>query len=297
VTPLLAEQVAAVPGAPAVVDERGTTSWEELDRRVGRLVQGLRSRGLAEGDCVVAMLGNQVEMVEVSLACLQGGWSLVPLNWHWVADEVRYVLDDAAAAVVVVDRRWIDVVRDALRARRDEGSGAPPMCVVVGAEPAEGESAYPELLAGDAAGELSDPVRGGPMFYTSGTTGRPKGVRGSLAQIGGPVEMWTLMAHSMRPVLALPDEDAVQCICGPMYHSAQWVISTFALLCGATVVLQHRFDAAGLLDLLDRHRATNVHLVPTQMSRLVQLPQEQRDGFDGSSLRSVLHGAAPAPRR
>lgn len=301
-TPLLAEHVAARPAAPAVIDERGATTWEELDRRVGALVQGLRSRGLAEGDCVVAMLGNQVEMVEVSLACLQGGWSLVPLNWHWVADEVRYVLDDAGAAVVVVDRRWVEVVRDALGVLRSESArgagelpGASPTCVVVGADAAAGELAYPDLFAAAGSGELSEPVRGGPMFYTSGTTGRPKGVRGSLAQVGGPPEMWTLMAHSMRPVLGLPDEDAVQCICGPMYHSAQWVISTFALLCGATLVLQHRFDAAGLLELLDRHRVTNVHLVPTQMSRLVQLPPEQRDGFDGSSLQSVLHGAAPCP--
>jgi long-chain acyl-CoA synthetase len=235
------------------------------------------------------MLGNQVEMVEVSLACLQGGWSLVPLNWHWVADEVRYVLDDGDAAAVVVDRRWVDVVRGAL-----DATGVEPLCLVVG-DADDGELAYSDMLADDGAPDVEDPVRGGPMFYTSGTTGRPKGVRGSLAQIGGPVEMWTLMAHSMRPVMGLPDEGAVQCICGPMYHSAQWVISTFSLLCGATLVLQHRFDAAELLELLDRHRVTNVHLVPTQMSRVVQLPSEQRDRFDGSSLHSVLHGAAPCP--
>lgn len=289
-TPLITEQVAARPTAPAVVDERGTTTWEDLDRRVGQLVQGLRSRGLGEGDCVVAMLGNQVEMVEVSLACLQGGWSLVPVNWHWVAAEVRYVLDDAGAAAVVVDRRWVDVVRDALAA-----PGVAPLCVVVGADAGDDELGYADLLDVAATAELAEPVRGGPMFYTSGTTGRPKGVRGSLAQLGGPPEIWTLMAHSMRPVLELPDEDAVQGICGPMYHSAQWVISTFALLCGATLVLQHRFGAEGLLELIDRHRVTNVHLVPTQMSRLVRLSAEERDRHDGSSLRSVLHGAAPCP--
>lgn len=290
-TALLAELVRTHPERAAVVDDAGVTSWAELDRRVARLVHGLRARGLQEGDVVVAMLGNQVELVEVSLACLEGGWLLVPLNWHWVADEVRYVLADAGAAAVVVDHRWAPVVREALAM-----SDAPEVAVrlVVGGEVLGGELDLDDLVSEGADVEAGPAVRGGPMFYTSGTTGRPKGVRGALAQIGGPPEIWQLMAHGMRPVIELPD-DAVQCICGPMYHSAQWVISTFALLCGATLVLQHRFDPDELLDLIDRHGVTNLHLVPTQMSRLVRLSAERRQQVAGSELRSILHGAAPCP--
>ena len=293
-TPLLAAMVAERPEGVAVVDDRGSTSWSELDERVRRWCGALRRHGLGQGDCVVAMLGNQVELVELSLACLQGGWLLVPLNWHWVADEVRYVLADAGAAAVVVDTRWRGVVAEAL-----ELPGAPevPLQVVVGATEDLGAMSSPEELLGSGPGEeLVDPSRGGPMFYTSGTTGRPKGVRGSLAQVGGPPEIWTLMAHSFRPVLQLPEDgDAVQGICGPMYHSAQWVISMFALLCGATVVLQHRFDPDALLELIDRQGVTHLHLVPTQMSRLLRLPQQRRDAFDGATLQAVLHGAAPCP--
>ena len=83
--------------APAVIDERGVTSWGALDERVTRLVRALRARGLEVGDTVVAMLGNQVELVEVSLACAHGGWALVPVNWHWVARELAYVLGHAGA--------------------------------------------------------------------------------------------------------------------------------------------------------------------------------------------------------
>jgi long-chain acyl-CoA synthetase len=189
-----------------------------------------------------------------------------------------------------VDARWVDVVRDALGA-----AASVPTCIVVGSEPSAGEIAAHDLRERSSADPSGEASRGGPMFYTSGTTGRPKGVRGGLAQIGGPPEIWQLMAHSIRPVIELPEHDGVQLICGPMYHSAQWVISVFALLCGASLVLQHRFDADELLDLIDEHRVTNVHLVPTQMSRLVALPAQRRTRFDGSSLQCALHGAAPCP--
>jgi long-chain acyl-CoA synthetase len=121
-------------------------------------------------------------------------------------------------------------------------------------------------------------------------------VRSALAAVGGPPEVLTLIAHSMRPALDLPpDGGGVQVVCGPIYHSAQWVFGHFALLCGATLVLQHRFDADDLLTLIDRHGVTNAHLVPTQMVRMLDLPAERREAFSGSSLRSVIHGAAPCP--
>ena len=290
VTALLAPMASAHGAAPAVIDERGTTSWSALDERVARLVHGLRARGLSPGDTVVAMLGNQVEAVEVSLACAEAGWLFVPVNWHWVADELAYVLEDADCSAFVVDGRWLGVATAALA----QVPSVATRLVVDGT--ADEFDDYEALLAGSPAGEIQDPVRGGPMFYTSGTTGRPKGVRSALGRIGGPPEMLTLMAHSLRDTIALPaDGGAVQAICGPMYHSAQWVFATFALLCDATLVLQHRFDADDLLRLIDAHGVTNLHLVPTQMKRMLDVPVERRDQLDLSSLRSVLHGAAPCP--
>lgn len=289
-TALLAPMVAAHPHSPAVIDGRGPTSWSVLDERVARLVHALRARGLRSGDTVVAMLGNQVEAVEVSLACAEAGWLFVPVNWHWVADELAYVLDDADCSALIVDGRWIDIACKAL-----ESAPAISTRVVVEGE-ADGFEVYEDVLSASTAAEITDPERGGPMFYTSGTTGRPKGVRSALGRIGGPPEIFTLMAHSLRDTIALPAEGgAVQAICGPMYHSAQWVFSMFSLLCDTTLVLQHRFDAEDLLRLIDAHGVTNLHLVPTQMKRLLDVPEAQRNGFDLSSLRSVLHGAAPCP--
>jgi long-chain acyl-CoA synthetase len=288
-TPLLHDLVAAHPDAAAVIDERCTTTWSDLDQRVARLVHALRERGLTEGDAVVGVLGNQVEAVEVALACATGGWVQVPVNWHWVADEVAYVLDDCGAAAVVADERWLGVVDGALA-----GAGAPPAVRLAVHGSAPGFEDYEAVLSSSTP-EVAEPVKGGPMFYTSGTTGRPKGVRSSLTSVGGPPELFTLIAHSFKPMIQLPDEGPVQLICGPMYHSAQWVFASFSLLCGTTLVLQHRFDAAELLELVDRHQVTNLHLVPTQMKRMLDVDPDRRAAFDGSSLRSVLHGAAPCP--
>jgi long-chain acyl-CoA synthetase len=288
---LLDDIVAVRANEPAVVDANGTTTnWSELHRRANRLVHALRARGLRSGDSVVAMLGNQVHLVEVSLACMQAGWLLVPVNWHWVAEELAYVLGDADAAAFVVDARWLPVAIDALAIAPTPGLR---VSVAVDCEAAEFEL-YEALLAAAPDSELAETERGGPMFYTSGTTGRPKGVRSALSQVGGPPEVFTLMARSMRSLLELPAAGrGVQAICGPMYHSAQWVFGTFALLCGTTLVLQHHFDADELLELVDRHAVTNLHLVPAQMVRLLELPVERRERFKGASLRALLHGAAP----
>ncbi|MBX3287303.1 MAG: AMP-binding protein, partial [Actinobacteria bacterium] len=213
---LLAESVAAHPDRAAVVDERGTTSWRELDERAERLVHALRDRGLSSGDRVVSLLGNQVEAVEVALACAQGGWIQVPLNWHGVADEVAYVLADAEAVAFVVDGRFAPAAEGAL-------AQAPVPSLrarLVAHGEAEGFEPYEDVLAASRAGEIADAERGGPMFYTSGTTGHPKGVRSALASVGGPPEVLTLIAHSMKPVMDLPDDGAVQLVCGPIYHSA-----------------------------------------------------------------------------
>ena len=111
---LLDDPVANRPDDVALTDDRRTVSWGELNQRVNRLVDALRTRGLRSDDHLVAMLGNQAEAIEVSLACAHGGWQLVPVNWHWVADELAYVIGDTDAAAVIVDARWVGVVRDAL---------------------------------------------------------------------------------------------------------------------------------------------------------------------------------------
>lgn len=305
---LLADHRRDRPSDAALVDERGTTTWDALAERVDRLVQALRARGLREGDRVALMAGNQREAVEVALACLHGGWLLVPVNWHWVAAELAHVLDDAGAAALVVDQRWLPV---ALGAHGLVAGDGPAVHLVIsgpdqrvdgapvpdggdrrGASAADYDD-YEAVLAAADPTEPAEQTRGGVMFYTSGTTGHPKGVRGGLAQVGGPSEIWAFVAAALAEIIDPAPERPVQLVCGPLYHSAQWVFATVPLLLGATVVLQHRFDAAELLDLVDQHGVTNTHLVPAQFVRLLRLPSDVRESFDGGSLHRVHHGAAP----
>lgn len=275
---------------PAIIDASGPVSWAQLDTRVDRLINALRARGLGQGDSVVLLAGNQHEAIEVTLACMHAGCLIVPVNWHWVAKELAYVLDDAGATALVVGADWMGMAAEVTA-----GNASLKARIAITANPPEGFESYEAVLAAADATPPDDLVRGGPMFYTSGTTGFPKGVRGGLAATEGPAETWQLIVAGMADLLGLAGDDGVQLVCGPSYHSAQWFFGMFALLRGATVVLQHRFDAAEVLDLIDRYGVTSTHLVPAQMVRLLNLPDDTRARFSGASLRKVWHGAAPCP--
>jgi long-chain acyl-CoA synthetase len=281
---LTRDLAAARPDAPALIDERGSITWSDLDRRIDHVGAALRGAGLVEGDVVAVMAGNQRETFELALACLQNGLLLVPVNWHLVSHELDYILRDSGARALVVDERWVDVAAK---------TATPEHAIVIGAQAPAGFVTWDDFLGGHHASDV-EPVRGGVMFYTSGTTGQPKGVRGALAVTGGDAAMWQLLASSAS-MFSLPAEGACFLLAGPVYHSAQWVFSTFSLLSGATVVLQHKFDPLATLALIERHRVTNTHLVPTQFSRLLRLSEQERSRHDLSSLVAVHHGAAPCP--
>ncbi|NNE72671.1 MAG: AMP-binding protein, partial [Acidimicrobiales bacterium] len=172
--------------------------------------------------------------------------------------------------------------------------GAVEQAVAIGDGKGHGMTPFEDFLATGSTDELDKEVFGGPMFYTSGTTGNPKGVRSGLSSMGpdaGP-EIWQLVGGAFVEPMTT---EGVTLLCGPSYHSAQWAYSFLPLMAGSSLVMQHKYDSAGVLDLIDTHGVTNVHLVPTQMKRLMDLPDDVKAGFDGSSLTYVIHGAAPCP--
>jgi long-chain acyl-CoA synthetase len=278
--------------ALALVDERGTTSWGQFDARVNQLIHGFQGMGLVHGDTVALMCGNRAAFFEVMTAGLHSGLYVVPVNWHWVAKELAYVIDDSDAKAIVVDGRFSAVAASALD---DPRTSSCRTRIAVEEHPPDGFDAYEEILSSLSSDEPKEQATGAPMFYTSGTTGFPKGVRSTVTRVGLDPDLFTLVAAGASTMLRLPPE-GVTLLEGPAYHSAQWAFSLLPLLgVSSTLVMRHHFDPAELLSLIDEHRVTNIHLVPTQFNRLLRLPESVRNAFDGTSLVTVVHGAAPCP--
>ncbi|MCB1016037.1 MAG: AMP-binding protein [Acidimicrobiales bacterium] len=274
----------------ALADDHGARTWSELAERVTRLEGVLSDAGLGPGDTFALMMGNRCEAFEAFWAAAHLGTTYVPVNWHWTADELAYVLADAGCRALVVDERFADVAEAALA---DERAATVGTALVTGDADRGPLRSYEQALAATSTGEPDDPRFGGPMFYTSGTTGRPKGVRGMLA--GGaevPSDLLPLIAGAVAEFVPLPGRTL---LAGPVYHSAQWAFSFLPMVAGSAVVMRHKFDPAETVRLFDEAAITNVHLVPVQFKRLLDLPEEVRAGLDGGSLVAVWHGAAPCP--
>jgi long-chain acyl-CoA synthetase len=270
---------------PALTDERGTTSWADLNVRVNRLIGALRGLGLGVGDAIAIHSGNRREYFELMSAAAHSGLRYVLVNWHWTAEELRYVLNDSGAAVLISEDRLAEVAAAAA-----DGMDLKAVVALGGEIP--GFTPYEEFLATGDPAEPDDQSLGVSMIYTSGTTGRPKGVSRSVPTTGSPMATLRVIGDGFAQVLGIP-EGGRSLLVGPVYHSAQWLWSYGFLNVGRSVVMRQAWDPAETLVLIDEHKITNVHLVPTQFVRLLRLPEETRARFDGSSLVAVWHGAAP----
>ncbi|MFF5225689.1 AMP-binding protein [Dactylosporangium sp. NPDC000521] len=278
---------AAEPDLCAIVtaDDR-RISYGALFAEVNRISHGLRTRaGLRVGDTVAAVMTNSPGMVALYLAAMQSGLYLVTLNYHLTEPEVGYILADSGAKVVVGSERVKDVVTAA----------APPGTLLY----IDG----PDGLAGPDGGltdgmpdtSPQDTPAGSLMMYTSGTTGRSKGVKRPLSGIdadtGARTYVWLFNEFGMQ-------RSAFRSwlVSAPLYHSANITPAMGALHAGGTLVLMDGWTPEGFLRRVQDQRVTGTSMVPTHFYRLLQLPRETRDGYDISSLAYVLHGAAPCPR-
>jgi long-chain acyl-CoA synthetase len=254
-------------------------TYGELDDRARRAAHALAGLGVRRGDRVAVMVPNSFEFFEAVHAAGRLGAITVPVNIHFKADETGWVVSDSGATAVVV----ADDLAPALA-----GTDAVPRLTVGGdyeddlaAAPASGEVDPPEVL-GDGWPTV--------MAYTSGTTGRPKGVaigeddfRRRAAGVAAGGARWQLG----------PGE--VHLLVGPSYHMGPLFWGQIHLALGATVVVMPRWDAETGLALIEQWRVTNTHMVPANFSRILELPADVRARYDLSSLRLVVHAAAPCP--
>ncbi|BCK52762.1 acyl-CoA synthetase [Nocardia wallacei] len=280
---------AAAPERIAVVDPSGRqVSYAELAAQADRIAKGLRAKGLRAGDVLVSMVHNSAEALAVYFAAYQAGLYIVAVNWHLTGPEVAYILGDSEAKVFIADERFAAAARIAA----DEANLPAAARYSVG--PVEGFQPLAELGAGES-GRPDDRTTGAPMLYTSGTTGRPKGVRrpltGADPDVVGPQATGFFGLFGIQPF-----DDHVH-ICGsPLYHTAVLNFASISIQLGHKVVLMDKWDPEEMLRLIERHRVTHSHMVPTQFHRLLALPEQVRANYDVSSLRCMIHGAAPCPQ-
>jgi long-chain acyl-CoA synthetase len=275
-----------IPDAPAIVTSAGVLTFREFDARTSQFARAMRRLGLRAGDAVALICPNQAEWAEVWFGALRCGLRVTPINYRLQAEEAAYIIGDCEARAVVAggipdsSRPLLGMLPDRVTARLSLGLEA------------AGFDDYEAAVSAESPAGLEDPVLGGWMMYTSGTTGRPKGVY--RASRGTAVARSPVAARGIIDPY-VPGQDMHLCT-GPLYHSAINNMSLhMPLSSGAGVVIMPRFDAEEALALIQRYRVTQTHMVPTMFHRLLQLPSGTRESYDLSSLRQVIHGAAPCP--
>jgi long-chain acyl-CoA synthetase len=276
------------PERPAVITSSGhVVTFAELEARSRRLAQALRSAGLQAGDHVAVLLPNDHRTHEVAWALQRSGLYYTVVNTHLTADEAAYIVDDCSAKVLIT--------ADALRTLAEELVALTPkveLHLMIAEAPPEHYDSYDEFVAGHPAVPLEGEIEGSAMLYSSGTTGRPKGIRRPLGQ--RPFGTDAILAPMLTAIMGFSPGD-VYLSPAPLYHSAPLVWSMTVHRLGGTVVVMERFDPEVCLALIAQHRVTHGQFVPTMFVRLLKLTPEERAAHDLSSLRSVVHAAAPCP--
>ncbi|TMQ91226.1 acyl-CoA synthetase [Actinomadura soli] len=276
------------PDRPAVPAPGVPVSYGGLHAEVNRLSNALNGIGLRPGDVLATVLGNRPEFLTVMLAALQSGLYLVPVSSHLTRPEIGHILADCGAVAVVTESAFADAVSGAADEAGIPAGGR------VSAGPAAGYRSMAALCASGSAEPPGKRRTGSIMLYTSGTTGRPKGVRRPLLDIT-PETAAGVLRRTMARHLGLEPGDRVHLAVGPLYHAAPCVHALMALHLGHAVVVASRFRPEHTLELIQRHGVTDAFMVPTMLHRMLALPDDVKARYDVSSLRRVYHSAAPVP--
>jgi long-chain acyl-CoA synthetase len=263
-------------------------AYPELFANALRASGGLDALGIGAGDRVALLLHNSIEFLEASIATVPLGASAVPINWHWRGDEIAHVLTDSGAKALIVHADLYAEIAE--RLPRGVASVIVPSADGRDAETPPGSHHWPTWL--EQATSFSGAAYAAPtsIIYTSGTTGRPKGV---VRQAAGDQEREAARGL-INEIFGLgPGERTV--IPAPMYHAAPNVYALAAAIQQIDMTIMPRFDAEEFLRLVDERGVTVVQMVPTMFTRMLALPQSVRERYDLSTLRCVVHAAAPCP--
>ncbi len=263
-----------------------TVSYRQLDERSNQGAQLLRSLGLAPGGALAIYMENHPRFFEICWAAQRSGIQYTPISSRLTAPEVEYIVKDCGATIFVTSHAKRDVAKELL----DSLSHLTGRYMVGG--DSEGHLSWEAATAEQPTTPIADEVEGVDMLYSSGTTGRPKGVR--IPSAGKPIGTPPALVLLLKGLYGA-DENSVYLSPAPLYHAAPLRFNFGIQRLGGTCILMEEFDAVGALELIERHRVTISQWVPSMFVRMLKLPEEVRRRFDLSSLRMAIHAAAPCP--
>lgn len=278
------------PDKPAIIHSQTgeSVSFGELNSRSNQLAQMLYADGLRRGDHIAIFMENDLRYFEVCWAALRSGLYITTVNRYLTDEEAGYVIDNCEARALVTSKRLAEVAVNlptfAPRCQR--------WLMINGV--AEGFEAYEDAIENMPEHNLEHEPTGAFMLYSSGTTGRPKGISRPLPDT--EISDDTSAIGGLQQALWGFDSNTVYLSPAPLYHSAPIGFCTATLALGGTVVMMPRFDPVDALKAIERFKVTHSQWVPTMFTRMLKLPEEERSGFDLSSLKVAIHAAAPCPR-
>jgi long-chain acyl-CoA synthetase len=271
------------PDRTAIVDVDGTAwTFGEYGARVDRLSHALRAAGAGRGDRITAVLRNRADYLALQLAAGQIGVYFVPAGVHLTRRELAHIVGDSRSVLVFAEESTWDAASGAAR-----DCGLEPDKVIDAA-------ALDRFIDGMPATPPDDRVAGRYMYYTAGTTGSPKGVVVPPTDLS-PEEDADGWVPPFATAFDFVPFEGVHLVTGPLYHRGPGIWALVTLHLGHTIVLMSKFDPEKMLELIDLHKVTSSHIVPTVFFRMLQIPEERRARYDTSSLQQILHAAAPCP--
>ncbi len=281
----IAAVAALAPERMAVESAQGNLTYGELNAQANQIAHHLKAAGIGHGDAVALLCANRPEFIAVRFACHRLGIRLTPVNWHLAPEEAAYIIDNCDAKALFADSR----VSETASIAANQASQL-LIKIAIGDEIAGFDNW--DILAKESTENIANPSLGTTMLYTSGTTGRPKGVYRKQPDPAKAADMQAILTAVFQ---FDPDSGTDKALTtGPMYHSGPFnLCMTTPLTSGIGVVVMDKWDPEETLRLIDEHKITHTFFVPTMFVRMLKLDERVRSQYDVDSIKFVIHGAAP----
>jgi len=262
-------------------------TYRELDELSNQGAQLFRSLGLKAGDHIALLLENRLAFMEICWAAQRSGLYYTAISRYLTQEEIAYIVRDCGAKVFITSPKCAEQVKGLIK-----GEAGEPLFFMID-EPEPGFRSYDKEAGAQSTTPIADEVAGYDMLYSSGTTGRPKGIKKQFES--NPIDLPNPFLKILCANMCGMNADTIYLSPAPLYHAAPLRFNMMAIILGGTSIIMESFDAEQFLKLVEKHRITQSQLVPTMFVRMLKLPDEVRARYDVSSLKGAIHAAAPCP--